>query len=140
MISRDSLLTYQSEITDPDTSGRPLSSVYRGSEVLVPQPKQRLNSLDILRGLTMIGMILVDNAGPHPPWFIDHAAWDGLTPADLIFPSFLFIMGMAVPLAMSKNNPFRLRSAFRIVALFGIGVLLNLLARKFTFDHCTNTK
>lgn len=136
MISRDSLLTYQSEITDQDTTSRPLSSVFRASELAVPQPKQRLNSLDILRGLTMVGMILVDNAGPFPPWFIDHAEWNGLTPADLIFPSFLFIMGMAVPLAMSRNNPFRLRSAFRIVALFGIGVLLNLISRKFTFNHC----
>lgn len=45
-------------------------------------------------------------------------------------------MGMAVPLAMSKNNPFGWRSMFRIVALFGIGVLLNLTSRKFTFNHC----
>lgn len=51
----------------------------------------------------MVGMILVDNMGPvtNPPWFLDHAQWDGLTPADLIFPAFLFIMGMAVPLAVS---------------------------------------
>lgn len=84
----------------------------------------------------MLGMILVDNSGPYPPWFIDHAEWDGLTPADLIFPSFIFIMGMAIPLAMSKNNPFRLRSVIRILALFAIGVFLNLSARKFTFNHC----
>lgn len=51
----------------------------------------------------MVGMILVDNMGPvnNPPWFLDHAQWHGLTPADLIFPAFLFIMGMAVPLAVS---------------------------------------
>lgn len=84
----------------------------------------------------MLGMILVDNAGPHPPWFLDHAKWNGLTPADLIFPSFIFIMGMAVPLAMNQNNPFRLRSILRIIGLFAIGVFLNLSARKFTFDHC----
>jgi predicted acyltransferase len=96
----------------------------------------RLNSLDILRGMTMLGMILVDNAGPYPPWFIDHAEWNGLTPADLIFPSFVFIMGMAVPLAMNKNNPVKIRNIIRILALFGIGVFLNLSARKFTFNHC----
>jgi predicted acyltransferase len=44
--------------------------------------------------------------------------------ADLIFPSFLFIMGMAVPLALTKNKPFRPKNLFRIIALFGIGVLL----------------
>jgi predicted acyltransferase len=49
----------------------------------------------------MVGMIMVDNMGPHPPWYLDHAEWNGLTPADLIFPSFLFIMGMAIPLAVT---------------------------------------
>lgn len=84
----------------------------------------------------MVGMILVDNMGPYPPWFLDHAEWNGLTPADLIFPSFLFIMGFSVPLATSAKNPVRLRNSFRILALFLIGVMLNLLARKFTFNHC----
>jgi predicted acyltransferase len=49
----------------------------------------------------MVGMIMVDNMGPYPPWYLDHAEWNGLTPADLIFPSFLFIMGMAIPLAVT---------------------------------------
>jgi predicted acyltransferase len=84
----------------------------------------------------MLGMILVDNPGHYPPWYLDHSKWDGLTPADLVFPSFIFIMGMAVPLAVNKNNPVRLRNLFRIVALFAIGVLLNLFSRKFTFNHC----
>lgn len=84
----------------------------------------------------MVGMILVDNMGPYPPWFLDHAEWNGLTPADLIFPSFLFIMGMAIPLATTTKNPARLRNIVRILALFLIGVMLNLLARKFTFNHC----
>ena len=84
----------------------------------------------------MVGMILVDNMGPYPPWFLDHAEWNGLTPADLIFPSFLFIMGMAIPLATTTKNPARLRNIVRILALFLIGVMLNLLARKFTFNRC----
>jgi predicted acyltransferase len=84
----------------------------------------------------MVGMILVDNSGPYPPWFLDHAEWNGLTPADLIFPSFLFIMGMAVPLATTKAKPVRVKNIIRIAALFLIGVFLNLLSRKFTFDHC----
>jgi len=49
----------------------------------------------------MVGMILVDNIGPKAPWFLEHPEWDGLTPADFIFPAFLFIMGLAIPLAVS---------------------------------------
>jgi heparan-alpha-glucosaminide N-acetyltransferase len=51
----------------------------------------------------MVGMVMVDNLGPAPqvPWWIDHAPWDGVTPADLVFPAFLFIMGYAVPLAVT---------------------------------------
>jgi len=45
-------------------------------------------------------------------------------------------MGMAIPLATTAKNPARLRNIVRILALFLIGVMLNLLARKFTFDHC----
>jgi len=63
--------------------------------------QKRLKALDVYRGLTMIGMILVDNMGPYSPWWLDHSEWNGLTPADLIFPSFLFIMGMAIPLSVT---------------------------------------
>ncbi len=95
-------------------------------------------SIDWVRGLTMVGMILVDCSGPHPYWFLDHAEWNGLTPADLIFPSFIFLMGMAVPLAVSVKNPLNARKIIRVFALFGIGVLLNLFVRKFTLNHCNN--
>jgi len=83
----------------------------------------------------MMGMILVDNMGPvaDPPWFLDHAEWHGLTPADLIFPAFLFIMGMAVPLAVSEKRPARIKNIIRIIALFLIGFMLNLIGRKFDF-------
>lgn len=99
----------------------------------------RIQSLDVYRGLTMVGMILVDNMGPvaNPPWFLDHAQWNGLTPADLIFPAFLFIMGMAVPLAVSEKRPVRLRNAVRVAGLFLIGFLLNLIAKKFDFTQGT---
>jgi predicted acyltransferase len=81
----------------------------------------------------MMGMIIVDCRGPHAPWFIKHVDWNGLSPADFVFPSFVFIMGMAVPLAISKNNPMKLKNIIRIFALFLIGFLLNLFDEKFNF-------
>ena len=55
----------------------------------------RLVSLDVFRGLTMAAMVVVNNPGDggHVYWPLEHAAWDGWTPTDLIFPFFLFIVG-----------------------------------------------
>ena len=59
----------------------------------------RLLSLDVLRGFTVAGMILVNNAGAcgygYAP--LRHAKWDGFTPADLVFPMFMFLMGHGLP-------------------------------------------
>ena len=58
----------------------------------------RLLCLDIYRGLMVAGMIVVDNPGSdeHAYWPIMHAEWNGWTPADFIFPSFLFLMGISL--------------------------------------------
>lgn len=82
----------------------------------------------------MFGMILVDDAQSSVPWWLDHAEWNGVTSADFIFPSFVFIMGMAVPLAMSASRPFKMKNFIRIVALFVIGMALNLIDCKFDFS------
>ena len=57
----------------------------------------RLRSLDIIRGITIAGMILVNNPGSwgHIYTPLEHASWNGLTPTDLVFPFFMFIMGVA---------------------------------------------
>jgi predicted acyltransferase len=56
----------------------------------------RLICLDVFRGLAVAGMILVDNPGSDEKvyWPIAHAEWNGWTPADFIFPSFLFLVGV----------------------------------------------
>ncbi len=65
----------------------------------------RLLSLDVLRGATMAGMILVNNPGDwghiYPP--LDHSEWNGCTPTDLVFPFFLFMVGVAIVFAMEKR-------------------------------------
>lgn len=71
--------------------------------------KQRLLALDVLRGLTIAGMILVNSPGTwnyvYPPLL--HSPWNGLTVADVIFPLFLFMMGMSMYISLKKFS-FRL--------------------------------
>jgi len=64
----------------------------------------RLVSLDVFRGMTMAAMVIVNNPGDgsHVYWPLEHAAWNGWTPTDLIFPFFLFIVGVAITL--SRRN------------------------------------
>jgi predicted acyltransferase len=84
-----------------------------------------LLSLDVLRGMTIAGMILVNNPGDWDSvyWPLRHAAWHGWTPTDLIFPFFLFIVG--VSLTLSKRIELRPALA-RGLKLVGLGLLLNL--------------
>src|SRR5437870_1484554 len=69
------------------------------------EPRERLLSLDVFRGLTIAGMLLVNNPGTwssiYPP--LEHATWNGWTPTDLIFPFFLFIVGVAITLALGRR-------------------------------------
>ena len=65
--------------------------------------KQRLLSLDVLRGITVFGMIVVNNAGGKYSYdSLQHSVWNGLTPCDLVFPFFLFIMGISTYIALRK--------------------------------------
>lgn len=64
---------------------------------------KRILSLDILRGITVAGMIIVNNAGGRQSYdYLRHSAWNGLTPCDLVFPFFLFIMGVSTYIALNK--------------------------------------
>jgi predicted acyltransferase len=71
------------------------------SPVPVPEPARRLLSLDVVRGFTMAFMIMVNNNGGRGSWgFMNHAAWNGLTATDLVFPTFVFVMGISVVFAI----------------------------------------
>jgi predicted acyltransferase len=67
--------------------------------------QQRLVSLDVFRGMTIAGMVLVNNPGTWSSIYgpLKHAEWHGITPTDYIFPFFLFIVGVAIPIALSKR-------------------------------------
>src|SRR4051794_2313823 len=93
----------------------------------------RLESLDVFRGLTIAGMILVSTPGTWTAVYtpLDHAAWNGWTPTDLVFPFLLFAMGAAVPYALARRRgaPRRVRVhiARRAAILFALGLMLNAI-------------
>jgi len=76
------------------------------STVASSAPRERLISLDVFRGITIAGMLLVNDPGTWSAIFppLEHAAWDGWTPTDLIFPFFLFIVGITTYLSMSARR------------------------------------
>lgn len=69
------------------------------------EANSRLISLDVFRGMTIAGMVLVNNPGTWSHIYdpLEHASWHGLTPTDWIFPFFLFIVGVAIPIALGKR-------------------------------------
>jgi len=95
---------------------------------------QRLQSLDVLRGMTVAGMILVNNGYGESFEMLRHSKWNGMTPCDLVFPFFLFIMGISCYLSLSKSRftatgPVLFKILKRTVLLFAIGLFINW------FDH-----
>src|SRR5438045_1898008 len=99
----------------------------------MPDATARLESLDVFRGLTIAAMILVSTPGSwdavYPP--LEHAAWNGWTPTDLVFPFLLFAMGAAVPFAMARRRAggrrLRTHVVRRGLILFTLGLLLNAI-------------
>ena len=87
---------------------------------------KRIQSVDVLRGLTMAFMLVVDNPGGPAYGPLNHAAWNGFTPTDFIFPTFVFVMGVSMYLSMSRTG-FKLswKILRRFLLLFGIGLLCN---------------
>lgn len=99
------------------------------------QPTERLGSLDVFRGATIAAMILVNNAGDWDKTYrpLLHAEWHGWTPTDLIFPFFLFAVGIAIPYAFAgrlarsggDRGPLHRQILRRTVVLFALGLFLS---------------
>ena len=110
------------------------------SSAAAPSPN-RLLSLDVLRGITIAFMIMVNNNGGDGAWgFMKHAPWNGLTATDLVFPTFVFVVGASVVFAFESRLA---RGASRValarhtiqraVVLFTFGLVVN----NFPFFHWT---
>ena len=109
------------------------------SSTLIKSPV-RLLSLDVFRGLTVAAMILVNNPGSWSTIYapLKHAEWNGCTPTDLIFPFFLFIVGVSISYALGSKKESTSQSKLLFTALkrasilFGLGLFLNLFPKVFT--------
>src|SRR5271165_6739598 len=86
---------------------------------------ERLLCLDVFRGLAVAGMILVDNPGSDDlaHWPIKHQQWNGWTPADFIFPSFIFLVGVSMAFSFAS----RLRRGESRQKIFAHVILRSLL-------------
>lgn len=96
---------------------------------------QRLLSLDVFRGFTVAAMILVNNPGDWTHIYapLAHSDWNGCTPTDLIFPFFLFIVGVSIVFALgsrredkTQHRALILKSIKRALILFSLGMIFSL--------------
>ncbi len=106
---------------------------HRPDSELESHVSKRLISLDVMRGIALIGMIIVNTPGTwahvYPP--LEHAEWNGLTPTDLVFPFFLFMVGIAITLAFKKRiqtgaskTDLMKKVLIRSVIIFALGIFL----------------
>jgi predicted acyltransferase len=105
----------------------------------------RLLSLDVFRGITIAGMVLVNNPGTWSAIYdpLEHAQWNGWTPTDFVFPFFLFIVGISITLALGKrvetngvDSGVYLKIVRRTLLIFGLGLFL----ATFPFYNFTDGK
>lgn len=103
-------------------------------ELQTKNMNKRLLSLDVFRGVTVASMILVNNPGDwgHIYAPLDHAEWNGCTPTDLIFPFFLFIVGVSISFAFQgkvADSKTVIKIFTRSLKLFGLGLFLSLFPK-----------
>jgi predicted acyltransferase len=128
-------------MANPVTATAPVATV---RSVGVPSPVQRLLSLDVVRGITIAFMIMVNNNGGPGSWgFMNHAEWNGLTPTDLVFPTFVFVVGVSVVFAFdarlyrgAQRTQLAWHTVQRAVVLFLFGVIVN----SFPFFHLVHMR
>ena len=133
MAAADSAVPVLSARDSGDAAAPPTPEAVPREALLPTASPQRLVSLDAFRGLTIVGMVLVNNPGTWGAIFapLKHAPWHGWTPTDLVFPFFLFIVGVAIALAYARplaedrpRGPLARKATTRALWLFALGVLI----------------
>lgn len=114
-----------------NTSKRQMEGSRSSIDLDKTKKRKRVISLDVFRGMCITIMIFV-NYGGGGYWFFNHSLWNGLTVADLVFPWFIFIMGVAVPLsfqALQKQDKSQIQILYKIIRrsiiLFALGLFIN---------------
>ncbi|KAF2357813.1 protein of unknown function DUF418 [Trinorchestia longiramus] len=118
-----------------------LSSTPGNASAVTAPAKIRVKSLDTFRGLSLVFMIFVNySAGRY--WFFEHSTWDGLLFADVLFPWFMWIMGVCIPMGVRsglKRKVPKLKILFNIfkrsLKLFFLGIILNSLGGWITLSQ-----
>jgi predicted acyltransferase len=109
-----------------------------------PATTRRLLSLDVVRGITICFMIMVNNNGGPGSWhFMNHAEWNGLTPTDLVFPTFAFVIGVSVVFAFEARlarGAARAQLARHTASRAVILILLGILVNSFPFFHLAHMR
>lgn len=109
--------------------------MFRVRKTKIENRDRRILSIDAMRGIAITGMILVNVHGNLPSAYppLRHSGWNGLTIADLVFPFFLFIVGVVIPISLSKRlqytnskNKIYLHIIRRSIIIFGLGIFLNM--------------
>jgi predicted acyltransferase len=110
-----------------------------------PAASRRLISIDLFRGLLVMGMVLVTNAGSwsYVYWPLKHADWNGITPTDLIFPSFLFLSGVSMTYSFAarmRHGQSRGHLALHVVERCVVLILLGLFLNGFPLFDFANLR
>jgi predicted acyltransferase len=115
-------------------------STATGTPFLNTRPSTRLLSIDVLRGLTVAFMILVNNNGNNDLAYraLNHSLWNGFTPTDLVFPTFLFIMGISMVLSFSAHRAKATSNAVMLTSIgrrFALLIFFGLVVNGFPYFH-----
>ncbi len=109
-----------------------------------PTTLKRLLSLDVVRGITIAFMIMVNNNGGPGSWhFMNHAEWNGLTPTDLVFPTFAFVIGVSVVFAFESRlarGATRAQLAVHTVQRAAILIVFGIIVNSFPYFHLAHMR
>jgi len=127
-------------MTNPGLAPSPETTIVNPNQA--HSPVKRLLSLDVLRGITIAFMIMVNNNGGPGSWrFMNHAEWNGLTPTDLVFPTFVFVVGVSVVFAFEARlarGAAKAQLARHTVIRAAVLILFGIIVNSFPFfqlDH-----
>ena len=146
-----SLPLFAAEAAVAESGPAPEKPLNRGqapaaNTAIAPQhtPVKRLLSLDALRGVTIAFMIMVNNNGGPGSWTqMNHSAWNGLTATDLVFPTFLFVVGVSIVFAFEARlarGATRPQLARHTLIRAGILVLFGLVVNNFPLFHLAHMR